>query len=100
MTSNLPSWPVGEAPPWPGEVETLGPHRLFVRGTSTGRRDRDVSNDGATEAAVMVHGLGGQSTNWTDLMGLMADRMSSWAPDLPGFGRSPPPHADDYSWTV
>ncbi len=93
MTSNLPSWPVGEAPPWPGEFETLGPHRLFVRGTSTGRGD----GDSPSESAVMVHGLGGQSTNWTDLMGLMADRMSSWAPDLPGFGRSPPAHADDYS---
>ena len=54
MTSNLPLWPVGEAPPWPGEFETLGPHRLFVRGTSTGRRDRDVSNDGVSERSSRI----------------------------------------------
>ena len=45
----------------------------------------------------MIHGLGGQATNWTDLMGLLADDLDSWAPDLPGFGWSPPPPDGDYS---
>jgi pimeloyl-ACP methyl ester carboxylesterase len=45
----------------------------------------------------MVHGLGGSATNWTDLMGLLADRLDSVAPDLPGFGWSPPPPRGDYS---
>jgi pimeloyl-ACP methyl ester carboxylesterase len=45
----------------------------------------------------MVHGLGGSSLNWTDLMDLLADRLESRAPDLPGFGYSPPPDDGDYS---
>ena len=45
----------------------------------------------------MVHGLGGSATNWTDLMGLLQDRLDSVAPDLPGFGWSPPPPRGDYS---
>jgi pimeloyl-ACP methyl ester carboxylesterase len=44
-----------------------------------------------------VHGLGGSATNWTDLMGLLQDRLDSAAPDLPGFGWSPPPPDGDYS---
>jgi pimeloyl-ACP methyl ester carboxylesterase len=45
----------------------------------------------------MVHGLGGSSLNWTDLMDAMGDRLTSWAPDLNGFGWSPPPRDGDYS---
>ena len=45
----------------------------------------------------MVHGLGGSSHNWTALMGLLDERLASRAPDLPGFGFSPPPHDGDYS---
>jgi pimeloyl-ACP methyl ester carboxylesterase len=45
----------------------------------------------------MVHGLGGQSTNWTDFMAEMAGELDAWAPDLPGFGWSPPPTDADYS---
>jgi pimeloyl-ACP methyl ester carboxylesterase len=48
-------------------------------------------------AAVLVHGLGGSATNWTDVMGLLRDRVASAAPDLPGFGWSPPPPGRDYS---
>jgi pimeloyl-ACP methyl ester carboxylesterase len=49
------------------------------------------------ESAVLVHGLGGSATNWTDVMGLLRDRLDMAAPDLPGFGWSPPPPYDDYS---
>jgi pimeloyl-ACP methyl ester carboxylesterase len=45
----------------------------------------------------MVHGLGGSATNWTDVMGLLQDRFDTIAPDLPGFGWSPPPPRHDYS---
>ena len=45
----------------------------------------------------MVHGLGGSALNWTDLMALLTDRLSSRAVDLPGFGLSPPPVDHDYS---
>jgi pimeloyl-ACP methyl ester carboxylesterase len=49
------------------------------------------------EPAVLVHGLGGAATNWTDVMDLLRDRLRPYAPDLPGFGWSPPPADDDYS---
>ncbi len=46
---------------------------------------------------MLLHGLGGAATNWTDVMELLRDRLESQAPDLPGFGWSPPPARDDYS---
>jgi len=77
------------AEPWPvHDVVLADGTRLAVRATP--------QQDG-TEPAVMVHGLGGSSWNWTDLMALLADRLSSQAPDLPGFGFSPPPRRGDYS---
>ena len=90
-------------PPWPGEEIEMGRGPVFVRLTPwTGPVDTSVhstvhSTDGATrERAVYVHGLGGASTNWTDLAALLAVRFDGWALDLPGFGRSQPP-ARDYS---
>lgn len=66
-------------PLWPGHHRRVGAYDLYVRqaGASGG------------EPAVFVHGLGGSSTNWTDLMALLDDRLDSVAPDLPGHGRSP-----------
>jgi pimeloyl-ACP methyl ester carboxylesterase len=52
---------------------------------------------GTGEPALMVHGLGGASTNWTDFAGLLAQRLSTELIDLPGFGRSWPPPGRDYS---
>jgi pimeloyl-ACP methyl ester carboxylesterase len=46
---------------------------------------------------VFVHGLGDGSASWTDLMGLLRERFDCWAPDLPGFGQSPPPQAGGYT---
>jgi len=43
---------------------------------------------GEGEPAVMVHGLGGMATNWTDLMHALP--LHSIAVDLPGFGHSDP----------
>lgn len=53
---------------------------------------------GAQGAPVMlfVHGLGGSSLNWTDLMHAFPD-MDCWAVDLHGFGASPPPRDGDAS---
>lgn len=75
--AELPSWQ-GVLPPWPGEQRS----GLFVRAAPASE---------VAEPAVFVHGLGGASTNWTDLMGLLAGSLDGWAPDLPGFGRSDPP---------
>ena len=36
------------------------------------------------------HGLGGSSLNWTALGLLLNDTVRGIAPDLPGFGRTPP----------
>lgn len=49
------------------------------------------------EPAVFVHGLGGESLEWADVAGLLADRCDWYAPDLPGFGDSPPPADGDLS---
>lgn len=79
-------------PPWPGRLVEL------PSGTTLHVREAPPQGaGGAVEPAVMVHGLGGSATNWTDVMGLLRDRLDSVAPDLPGFGWSPPPPGGDYS---
>lgn len=45
---------------------------------------------GEGEPALFVHGLGGMSTNWTDLMYALQYRLHAVALDLPGFGYSQP----------
>jgi pimeloyl-ACP methyl ester carboxylesterase len=67
---------------------------------------------GDAEPAVCVHGFGGSSTNWTDLMHLLSGSrlvdgplnaldlnpvFSCDAIDLPGFGYSPPGRESSYS---
>lgn len=79
----------GVRPVWNGALEPAGPERLHVR--------RAPGTAETAEPAVFVHGLGGSATNWTDLMGLLQDCLSGAAPDLPGFGWSPPPTNGDYS---
>jgi pimeloyl-ACP methyl ester carboxylesterase len=73
-------------PPWPGHTVSVGGHALYVR--RAGRA--------GASPAVFVHGLGGSSNNWTDLVALLADRVDAHAPDLPGFGRSGPPKDGRY----
>jgi pimeloyl-ACP methyl ester carboxylesterase len=94
--------PPGAPPPepiphWPGRLVGLPIGQVFVRTAPAA--------EGA-EAAVFIHGLGGSSTNWTDLMDLLSrpveDRpaaklLACSALDLPGFGCSPPPASGDYS---
>ena len=91
-----PARPTLPADPWPADT-------VVVRVGS--RPEVEVAVRSAPAAvgavdpqpAVMVHGLGGSALNWTDLMALLADRLESRAPDLPGFGLSPPPSDHDYS---
>lgn len=91
-------------PVWPGKLVGTGAGEVFVRiaPAATG-----------AEPALFVHGLGGSSTNWTDLMDALrlpgpcaADRpavacpvLAGTAVDLPGFGFSPPPARREYSIT-
>jgi pimeloyl-ACP methyl ester carboxylesterase len=79
--AGLPRWE-GVLPAWPGTVED----GLYIR----------RAPGAGTEPALFVHGLGGAATNWTDLMGLLADTVDGEALDLPGFGRSDPPRSSSY----
>ncbi|MFK3981322.1 alpha/beta fold hydrolase [Micromonospora sp. NPDC050397] len=72
----------GCPPPWPGRP-------VLLDGLVTYVRDTPATGPG-TEPALYVHGLGGSGQNWTDLAGLLADRLDGQAIDLPGFGFSEP----------
>jgi pimeloyl-ACP methyl ester carboxylesterase len=88
-------------PVWPGEFVSLGETKVFVR---TAPAAGPVSRQ-AAEPVVCVHGFGGSSNNWTDLMALLSGSaregqqaqdhgddptFSCTSLDLPGFGFSPP----------
>ncbi|MGX7679223.1 alpha/beta fold hydrolase [Jatrophihabitans sp. DSM 45814] len=85
-------YPVGEPhperAPWPGEFHTLEGADIFVRTTP--------SKNPEAEPALYVHGLGGASTNFTDLADLLSPWFDGRSLDLAGFGQSGPPLADDY----
>jgi pimeloyl-ACP methyl ester carboxylesterase len=88
--SDAPLPPVDpDRPPWPGETVQVRGAELFVRHTP--------GPDAGGEPAVYVHGLGGSSTNWTDLADVLRGRLSGEALDLPGFGRSGPAPGQDYT---
>jgi pimeloyl-ACP methyl ester carboxylesterase len=50
-----------------------------------------VEIDGAGDALVMVHGLGGTSNVWSPQAAQLAPRFRVIRPDLPGSGRTPAP---------
>jgi len=75
--------------PWPAEEVEVGAERVTVRTTP--------SADPDAEPALYLHGLGGASTNFTDLADLLSPWLAGQAIDLPGFGRSGPPADDDYT---
>jgi pimeloyl-ACP methyl ester carboxylesterase len=78
-----------QAPAFDGAFELVDGLELFVRRSDRRNDDLDV---------LMVHGLGGLSINWTDLMHLQVARGRRVAAlDLPGFGRSDPDPDGDYS---
>ncbi|TLW89683.1 alpha/beta fold hydrolase [Saccharomonospora piscinae] len=73
------------AGPWPGTRREIGDLALHVRHTE------DPADQPARHGtAVYVHGLGGSSTNWTDLGRLLSPHAAGQAVDLPGFGFSEP----------
>ena len=90
-------------PVWPGEFVGLPDvGNIFVRSAPA------LSEN--AQPAVFVHGLGGASTNWTDLMDVLRrpaaggskpdlPALDGEALDLPGFGYSPVPADGDYSVT-
>lgn len=71
--------------PWPGRRARWDGAVSFVRDTPPTRPD--------LPPARYVHGLGGSSTNWTDLATLLRGHVAGSAIDLPGSGYSDPaPH--------
>jgi len=77
-----------DRPPWPGAPVLLDGTATYVRTTPGGP---------GAEPALYIHGLGGSSTNWTDLAALLATWLDGMAMDLPGFGRSDPAPRGGYS---
>jgi pimeloyl-ACP methyl ester carboxylesterase len=79
-------------PAWPGELVRVPGGEVFVR---------TAPAEPGAEPALFVHGLGGSSTNWTDLMAELRQPpgpvLACEAVDLPGFGFSPVPADRDYS---
>ena len=76
--------------PWPRDDVRV------PNGTLSVRRAAPLGR-GSSEPALFIHGLGGSSLNWTDLMALLRPQVDGLAVDLPGFGWSPPPRDGDYS---
>jgi pimeloyl-ACP methyl ester carboxylesterase len=77
---------------WPGVVDThleLGGRRVRVL-----RAGATTATDAGSEPQLLVHGLGGSSVTWVDVMRGLAEHGPVVAVDLPGFGRTPPT-ADD-----
>lgn len=84
--------PAPLVPRWPGRLVTVGGAEVFLR---------SVPAEPGAESGLCVHGLGGSSANWTDLMDVLrmpgGRLIGCEALDLPGNGYSPPPPHGDYS---
>jgi pimeloyl-ACP methyl ester carboxylesterase len=57
-----------------------GPGGLEMRYFCAGRRGTPI---------VLIHGLGGSAENWASLLPLLSKEYLVYAPDLPGFGKTP-----------
>ncbi|TCN34897.1 pimeloyl-ACP methyl ester carboxylesterase [Kribbella orskensis] len=75
------SVPLG-AQEWPARTVPVSGVDLLVRDVPGASKD--------LPPALFVHGLGGSSLNWTTIGLLLSDTVRGIAPDLPGFGRTPP----------
>ena len=69
-----------------------------LSGVTLSVRARPPAREGLPPA-LYIHGLGGSSQNWSQLMERLEDAVDGEAVDLPGFGNSPPPDDGNYSVT-
>ncbi|WP_405869536.1 MULTISPECIES: alpha/beta fold hydrolase [unclassified Streptomyces] len=100
-STELPSVPATNALPKVSPVRVAEGERLRsvgLPGITLTVRSRPPAREGLPPA-LYVHGLGGSSQNWSDLMQLLDGVVDGEAVDLPGFGDSPPPDDGDYSVT-
>lgn len=72
-------------PDWAGVTRDV----VDVRGTAV--HVLRAGRPGSGVPQLLVHGLGGSSSNWLEVMRALADHGEVVAPDLPGFGRTRPP---------
>jgi pimeloyl-ACP methyl ester carboxylesterase len=73
----------------PGRVHLVDGRGVFVR--------RTESTSSSPAQLWGIHGLGGFSGNWDRLGAALSPYATTWAPDLPGSGRSEPPPGRRYS---
>jgi pimeloyl-ACP methyl ester carboxylesterase len=68
---------------------------IDVRGTRVHivRGGRSVADGGESVPHLLVHGLGGNTSNWFEVMAALGHDREVIAVDLPGFGRTVPPRA-------
>lgn len=72
-------------------ADGLGPERtVTVPGAELAVRG-PVPGTAGLPPALFVHGLGGSSDNWTELVAELSGELSAETVDLPGFGSSAPP---------
>jgi pimeloyl-ACP methyl ester carboxylesterase len=70
-----------------GFVDVRGTRVHVVRG------GRGVADGGDPVPHLLVHGLGGNTSNWFEVMAALGQDREVIAVDLPGFGRTVPPRA-------
>ncbi|MFM9134723.1 MAG: alpha/beta fold hydrolase [bacterium] len=75
----------------------LDPESWSLPESSLAVRARPAEGSDPAGLVVLVHGLGGSALNWVDLMERLPPEYAALAPDLPGFGASPPPRDGDHS---
>ncbi|MEV5955549.1 alpha/beta hydrolase [Streptomyces sp. NPDC051987] len=100
-STELPSVPPTSVLPEAAAVRVAEGERLRsvgLPGVTLSIRSRPPVREGLPPA-LFVHGLGGSSQNWSQLMEQLEGAVDGEAVDLPGFGDSPPPDDGDYSVT-
>ena len=88
----LVALPRREAQPDPAQSEaTANLKSMTLHGDRVAYRD-----EGNGEALLLIHGMGGSSSSWSDVIPLLAKNYRVIAPDLLGHGESDKPRGD---WT-
>ncbi|GGN35732.1 alpha/beta fold hydrolase [Streptomyces fuscichromogenes] len=100
-STELPAVPPTSVLPEAAAVRVAEGERLRsvgLPGVTLSVRSRPPARAGLPPA-LFIHGLGGSSQNWSQLMERLEGVVDGEAVDLPGFGDSPPPDDGDYSVT-